>query len=206
MNTLYELGIKYNTDKSTYHLFTVIYDFIFSKYRNNNLTLLEIGIHNGSSLKMWEEYFVNSKIYGADILNKSELNSERIETFIINQEIVNDLKRLPIDCDIIIDDGGHTMIQQQITFNELFNNNLKNKGIFVIEDLHTSNSEYFSTHGSNYNNNTLNLLYDLKIGKKRMNSDYYINDEDFQKLYDSIRDIEIFKIKNDSITSFIYKK
>jgi hypothetical protein len=39
--------------------------------------------------------------------------------------------------DIIIDDGGHTMEQQQVTLGFLFPF-LKNDGLFFIEDLHTS--------------------------------------------------------------------
>jgi len=39
--------------------------------------------------------------------------------------------------DVIIDDGSHLIDQQQISFNYLFNI-LSDKGIYVIEDLHTS--------------------------------------------------------------------
>lgn len=39
--------------------------------------------------------------------------------------------------DILIDDGGHTMLQQLITFEELFYN-LKSEGIYLCEDIHTS--------------------------------------------------------------------
>lgn len=132
MKTLYELGLDYNTDKSTYHLFTIIYDYVFSKIRNNNMEILEIGIHNGSSIKMWEQYFTNSKIYGADILDRSQFDGGRIKTFMVDQELESDLEKLPKNLDIIIDDGGHTMLHQQLTLKKLFTNNLKSGGIYIL--------------------------------------------------------------------------
>ena len=48
--------------------------------------------------------------------------------------------------DIIIDDGGHTMKQQVTTFEETWNQ-LKDGGIYLCEDLHTS---YWSSFGGGY--------------------------------------------------------
>lgn len=206
MKTLYELGLTYDTDKSTYHLFTIIYDYVFSKVRNNNMEILEIGIHNGSSIKMWEEYFTNSKIYGADILDRSQFDVGRIKTFIVNQELESDLEKLPKGLDIIIDDGGHTMLQQQLTLKKLFTSNLKSSGVYIIEDLHTSEPRYYHSHGSNESNNTINLLEDLIRGEMRENSDYYLNESDFYKIKNDIISIDIIRLKDDSITSVIYKK
>ena len=39
--------------------------------------------------------------------------------------------------DILIDDGGHTMKQQRITFEEMYTH-VKEEGVYVCEDLHTS--------------------------------------------------------------------
>ena len=44
--------------------------------------------------------------------------------------------------DILIDDGGHTMNQQITTFEVLFDK-VKEDGIYLCEDLHTSYFKYF---------------------------------------------------------------
>ena len=41
---------------------------LFSKFRNKDINLLEIGIGNGGSLKLWQKYFTGkSNIYCIDI-------------------------------------------------------------------------------------------------------------------------------------------
>src|SRR5271168_3886972 len=45
-----------------------IYDRHFSKFRNTDVHVLEIGIYSGGSLDMWRNYFgAGSHIYGVDI-------------------------------------------------------------------------------------------------------------------------------------------
>ena len=50
--------------------------------------------------------------------------------------------RLP-HIDIVIDDGGHTMVQQITTFEELYPH-IQPSGIYLCEDVHTS---YMADHG-----------------------------------------------------------
>ena len=50
------------------------------------------------------------------------------------------------DVDILIDDGGHTMNQQIVTFEEMYGK-VKSNGVFLCEDLHTS---YWSDFGGGY--------------------------------------------------------
>ena len=203
---LHELGLKYKTDKAYYHNFTHIYDENLKHLINKNINFLEIGIYEGGSLKMWTEYFGNAKIYGVDILDKSFLNDDKIKTFIINQENENELNSLPNDLDVILDDGGHSMLQQQVTFKVLFDKKLKNKGYFILEDLHTSTEAYYNTHSSNSKNNTLRLLYDFKNGFISKDNEYFITEEEFDYLLLLIDSVEIYKVGIDSITSIIKKK
>ena len=44
-----------------------IYESYFKKFQRKNIRLLEIGVQYGGSLKMWNEYFPNAKIFGIDI-------------------------------------------------------------------------------------------------------------------------------------------
>ena len=214
--TLTEIGLKYQTDKATHHKFTDYYHSILSEIRYDKLNVLEIGISFGGSLKMWEEYFINSKIYGCDIvseLDRLKNNSRNIyfdynrtKTFVINQEKKDDLLLLPNNLNLIIDDGGHTMLQQQVTLNVMIDKLIEN-GIYILEDLHTSKPYFndFQDYGRTDTNNTINLLNDLKTGIMSSN-DYFITKDEFTILYNKIKSIEIIEINDNSITSKIIKK
>jgi hypothetical protein len=124
-----------------FHYFE-IYDRYFSKYRDKEISILEIGVENGGSLRMWRNYFGNkAKIYGIDINpNCKKFEDEGIEIFIGSQEDVDfwdKVKQKIPKLDILIDDGGHTMIQQIITYEQIFSH-LKEDSIYLCEDLHTS--------------------------------------------------------------------
>jgi hypothetical protein len=62
-----------------------------------------------------------------------------------DQENVEFLKSLGESFDLIIDDGGHTVKQQLVSFETLFPI-LNPGGMYVIEDLHTS---YYPDFGGN---------------------------------------------------------
>lgn len=207
--TLHELGIHHHTDKAVYHLFTVIYDTWFSKLRDEQIRLLEIGVLLGGSLRMWEEYFPNAELHGADIDDRSECATSRIRIHQTDQTKSDQLQLLPRDCHIIVDDGGHTMLQQQLTLTTLFDSHLLPGGTYILEDLHTSDVEHYpkwAGYGSNPNNNTLKLLEDLQRGILSENNEYYISGADFCRLRDQIAFIEIVRVKADSVTSRIVKK
>ena len=57
-------------------LYLNVYDRVFSYYRNENISLLEIGVQNGGSLEIWSKYFSNAiNLVGCDIdLKCSKLN------------------------------------------------------------------------------------------------------------------------------------
>jgi cephalosporin hydroxylase len=101
------------------HYFEV-YDRHFSKYRNKDIVILEIGVSHGGSLQMWKNYFGDrAKIFGIDINPQcKEFEEENIKIFIGSQSDRNFLREVkaqipPID--ILIDDGGHTMVQQIVS-------------------------------------------------------------------------------------------
>lgn len=204
--TLYEIGNKYHTDKSWYHLFTVLYGSYFDIIRDNDIRMLEIGILAGSSLMMWNEYFTNLTYFGVDLADYSQYNTEKVKTIIANQESINELRDLPKELDIILDDGGHTMLQQQFTLKTLFIEHLKSGGTYIIEDLHTSEEYYYPTHGSTPHNNTLKLCRDIQNHNLSSDSNYFITETEFYKLCSLVESLEIIKVKDDSITSRIIKR
>jgi hypothetical protein len=202
---LTELGIKFNTDKATYHRYTGFYDELLFPLQNSPINFLEIGILNGASLLMWNEYFPNAKIYGVDINPHSHLNSDKITTIVANQEKERDLLALPNDLHVIVDDGGHTMLQQQLTLKVMFKKLLPG-GTYILEDLHTSLPGFYSSYQSNPYNNTLRLLKDLQNKKLSEDSSYHITSDDFNNLLNQIEKIEIIENSSQSITSIIKKR
>jgi len=143
IQTLDEIAVKHGTDKSSlHHNYTKVYDSLLSGIRHLPIKLLEIGVEDGHSVKMWEEYFPNGEIYGVDVTETcSQYATDRIKIFIGNQCDGEFLESIVADAggsfDIIIDDGGHWMHQQIGTLKILWPY-VKRKGLYVIEDLMTS--------------------------------------------------------------------
>jgi len=120
------------------------WDKLFLPYRQANINLLEIGVHNGGSLEIWAKYFQNAKhLIGCDIdeaCHKLHFDDSRISVLIgdvnsdhIEQAIVDITPGL----DIIIDDGSHQSGDIIRAFSRYFKY-LNPNGIYIIEDLHAS--------------------------------------------------------------------
>jgi len=128
-----------------------IYDRHFNRFRGKESVILEIGVFHGGSLQMWKDYFgKKARIYGIDLNPKcKKLEEENIEIFIGSQsdrKFLRKIKELIPPIDILIDDGGHTMTQQIVSYEELFSH-IKSDGVYLCEDLHTS---YRVKYGGGY--------------------------------------------------------
>ena len=140
--TLAELCEEHRTDKcGHHHNYVELYDVLLAPLRDRAERVLEIGVLHGDSARLWEDFFPRAQIFGIDIVDTSEHQTERIHTFVADQADRAQLQRF-IDThgsgfDLIIDDGGHTMEQQQTSFGFLFPH-LRPGGIYIIEDIHTS--------------------------------------------------------------------
>jgi len=137
--TLNEHGILAGTDKSSLgHSYLRHYERLFGHLRHRPLTLLEIGIAHGDSLRMWQAYFSVALIVGVDIspacqqfaTNRCtvEIGSQADPAFL--QQIGQ--KYRP---QIIIDDGSHRADHIVFTFEKLFPL-LEPDGYYCIEDVH----------------------------------------------------------------------
>lgn len=154
MNMSFDRGPKDKSDLEKYfeqntkrlihkwsHYFD-IYDRHFNRFRNKPVVILEIGIFHGGSLQMWKDYFGSEvTIYGVDINPAcKDLEEENVHIRIGSQsdrQFLRNLKQEIPQVDILIDDGGHTMRQQITTFEELFDL-VKEDGVYLCEDMHTS--------------------------------------------------------------------
>ena len=144
MERLYDIGVKYGIEKlgnehgtdKTVHRYLGHYEAKFEGRRNNTVSLLEIGVMKGSSLRMWRDYFPNGQIYGIDAVEESIYTEERIQCFLGTQENARFLAGViqttgPLD--IVIDDGGHQSIQHVASFEALWQH-IKPGGWYCIED------------------------------------------------------------------------
>ena len=119
-----------------------IYDHIFKKYIGEKIILVEIGVLNGGSLFMWKNFFgENAEIIGIDLNpNAKKWEKYGFKIFIGNQADENfwkDFFKKVGNVDVVIDDGGHTNKQQIFSLLETIPN-INDKGMLVVEDLHSS--------------------------------------------------------------------
>jgi hypothetical protein len=215
MNRLTELGIKYNTDKAYHHKFTDVYEPFFQTFKNPNI--LEIGIYNGGSFQMMNEYFDNQcKVVGLDNGSQLGFTSTGFSNLTIcigdqgNEEDLSEILLNIPKFDIIIDDGSHMVHHQQISFSFLFEH-LNSDGVYIIEDLHTSFCE------PHYNPKNIITTYKFleKLKNKENPNSPCFSDEKFNSYISKIEDIHLFRTickredrqfdREDSITSVIKK-
>lgn len=148
---LSKLAIRFMTDKEGDHHYTKHYHHHFQSLRHRRLNILEVGIggyenpaDGGASLRMWKEYFPNSRIFGIDIYDKSQHDQDRIKTFKgsqVDEEFLTRVAREIGTIDIIVDDGSHIIEHVITTFKILFPL-MSPDGIYVVEDLQTSYWEH----------------------------------------------------------------
>lgn len=134
---LNQIGVQCGTDKA--NLFLEKYEFFLKKYKEKAFSLLELGVLNGESLKLWNRYFPQAKIFGVDIDERCrQYASEHINIIISDLsdgDHIEQLKR--IEPSIIIDDASH-LWSHQIKALIILWDALKNGGIYIMEDIHTS--------------------------------------------------------------------
>jgi hypothetical protein len=132
------------------HYFDV-YEQHLSRFRGKTFRLLEIGIFHGGSLQMWRRYFgPGVSIVGMDIDERTLALAEPGVDVIIGDQADRSFLRGVVDryksFDVVIDDGGHTMEQQIVSFEELWPA-VTDGGEYIAEDLHTS---YWGEFGGGY--------------------------------------------------------
>ena len=121
------------------------YEFVLRSFRDQPIRLLELGVFQGASLRMWKTYFPRGEIFGVDIgEDVGKYEEERI--YIIQADLSNaaQLTRLAeIQPQIIIDDASHIVSHQILALFTLFEI-LPHGGVYIVEDLETSlNPEQF---------------------------------------------------------------
>lgn len=134
-----EISDYFDCDKTTYHKYDKHYPMFFEKWRNDSINIFEIGLDEGKSMNVWQNYFPFAKIWGMDI--SKSIKSARCNVFVGDQSKIEDLRRVSNQvpkCKIIVDDGSHVAEHQLKSFYYLFQNMLDWGGVYVIEDTECS--------------------------------------------------------------------
>jgi hypothetical protein len=170
MKKLQDVYEKYSTstcggDKGTLHSYIDLYQKYMEK--TSDVDLLEIGVQFGYSIKMWEEYFDDSNIYGVDIdtslvkfaglknVYKCDATNEKS----IPEEIMS--KKF----DYIVDDGSHRVEDQIKSFDILYPK-IKDGGTYFIEDIDGDLSLLRITNHLRKNNISY-IIEDVRLNKGR---------------------------------------
>ncbi|KAK6221917.1 hypothetical protein LQW54_001137 [Pestalotiopsis sp. IQ-011] len=131
--SFHEIALKYGTDKVTDHQYWFMYDKHFPAIRQQKLKMLEIGLgcdmeYDAECAAKW-----SSKTAGATIFAGDQADPVFLQKFIDEANGGSSAGTF----DIVIDDGGHTMHQQQASLEMLWKI-VKPGGLYFVEDLQTS--------------------------------------------------------------------
>lgn len=160
-SALDKLAFKYWTDKnSSHHDYCRKYEKYLPFGRNENIKILEIGVLQGNSLKVWSEYYKNSTVVGVDcdVNCKQYEDKDRIFVEIGSQndvEFLTNISNKYGPFDFILDDCSHVQNLTIESFEILFPL-LKDGGIYVIEDTCCS---YWHSHGGGYKKEGTSIEY-----------------------------------------------
>ena len=164
------------TDKHTTHSYLVLYENLLRDKRETAQNVLELGIGDGGSLKLWREYFTNATITGIDLLSQdSFLNELKHDdkmkiyhstdgynaSFVFSTFLNNSIL-----FDFMLDDGHHTLEGQQ-AFIILYSQLLSDDGILVIEDIQNMDYIPLLTNVVPENLKQYVKVYDLRPNKSR---------------------------------------
>ena len=134
-----------DTNVHKWHHYFDIYTRYFERFRDRPITMLEIGVFRGGSLRMWKQYFhADSTIVGIDV-DKScqahEIADQNVFVRIGSQADPAFLATVNGEFgpfDVILDDGSHKTHHQIVSFGALFRAALKDGGCYMVEDVHTN--------------------------------------------------------------------
>jgi len=145
--SLVELADNTRTDKNTVHSYLPLYDILLARLRDTATNVLEIGIYQGGSIKLWHDYFPNATAHGIDVMHYDDVwnelkNNHRIITHTSSDaydtNVVSSLFFSGPLFDMVLDDGPHTL-ESMLNCVRLYLPLIKDNGILIIEDVQDIN-------------------------------------------------------------------
>lgn len=142
--SLEEIVDNSRTDKNTTHSYLPLYQELLASKKETAKNVLEIGIWNGGSIKMWNDFFTVANVHALDILDPSHIwdgikNNRRIILYpstdaYDNDFFVSHFINKKIKCDFMLDDGPHSL-ESMKQFIKLYSQIMTDDGILIIEDV-----------------------------------------------------------------------
>jgi len=142
--SLEQIANHSRTDKNTVHSYLPLYQQLLISKKETAKNVLEIGIYNGGSIKLWNDFFTNATVYGLDIMNIENVwdgikNNPMITLHTSvdaynNEFFTNNFVNKNIRCDFMLDDGPHTL-ESMKQFIRLYTQIMTEDGILIIEDV-----------------------------------------------------------------------
>lgn len=157
MNTLDEIGLKHQTDKSSMtHCYLGVYERYLSSWREKDFVLLELGVAGKASLKTWAEYFPKATVYGVD--NNPDCAGENIFIGDVTDEAFMDSVLAQIGTpSLVIEDSAHVGEVTIKVFKYLFPK-IASGGLMAIED---SSTFFSNTYSGEFENNGRSKVYNF---------------------------------------------
>jgi glycosyltransferase involved in cell wall biosynthesis len=144
MDKMVDLIDNTRTDKNTRHSYLDLYQKLLQNKKHTATNILEVGICEGGSIKLWHDYFTNAIIYGLDIMPEKDvwtniIGKERIKLYLETDAYNDDFFKTTFlstgqKFDMVLDDGPHTLLSM-VKFITLYSQLLKEDGILIVEDI-----------------------------------------------------------------------
>lgn len=161
------------TDKITHHGYHRIYPwFLNHLLLIEDVNVLEIGVDEQGSIKLWKDFFIRPKITVIDILEKDVQDVEFVlldqsDKFMLSEFANRNMERYHL----IIDDGSHVPDHQELTLVHLWKA-LKPGGIFIVEDIETSYWAKSEIYGYKFNGNKSSFINKTVQSLDRLNKEF----------------------------------
>jgi len=173
---LEEIVDNSRTDKNTIHSYLPLYEELLKIKKESAKNVLEVGVKDGGSIKLWRDFFTNANVYGIDIMNIDYVwegikNDEKIilhtsSDAYNNDFFVTNFLNKDVKFDFLLDDGPHTL-ESMIDFIKLYSQIMTNDGILIIEDIQDWNWLNILIHEVPENLKKYIKVYDLRSHKGR---------------------------------------
>jgi hypothetical protein len=188
------------------HYFDV-YEEVLRSSRGKPTRILEIGVFEGGSARMWMGYFgVGSTYVGVDINPACTIHEDmdrNINIRIGDQTDGQFLQSVAAEFgpfDVIIDDGSHISSHVIRSFELLFPDHLREGGIYLVEDLHAAYWTEFRDQDYSFLDFTrslIDILHQPYIDHPsswsfRMDNERRLRELDVNFYCSAIREIRIF--------------
>ena len=177
-------NVESKSDKISHHGYHRFYDRFLQQFsEHNEILMLELGYEDGYSIDIWKNYFKKVRIHSIDIIDN--LENPLVDQFYkvdqnSNKELDNFAQQNQEKYDFIIDDASHVPTHQWNTFIR-FMSILKERGVYIIEDIETSYWGKSEIFGYEFDSAETSILKKIPIIIDAINKEF--SQDDLLKKY-----------------------